>query len=82
MKTTTTTQPTELKRVTSRIANAVMAFCQGKSEFHAAALREHVDGECGATAPGSAHRVLRSLRAQGLLDYKCINRRDSLYQSL
>lgn len=79
---TTTEQPTELKRVTSRIANAVLAFCHGKNEFHAAALREHVDTKCGVTAPGSADRVLRSLRAQGLLDYKCISRRDSLYQLL
>ena len=74
-------QQKNLNRVSSRIAAAILEFCTEGREFHADELRRHVDG-CVATgvAPGSADRILRDLRKRRKLNYKVLNRKNSLYR--
>jgi DNA-binding PadR family transcriptional regulator len=81
------TNAEHLERVSSRIGRAILEFLRGRMatkhvEFHAEELRKHVDDAVGWTAPGSADRILRDLRSKGVLDYKVVNRRDSLYRVL
>lgn len=71
-----------LDRVGSRIGKAVMEFCRTHPTFHAQELRDYVAAETGIIAPASADRVLRDLRQKGLIDYKIVNRRASLYEVL
>lgn len=77
-------QPGELARVTSAIAQAILGFLRarlnnGMPEFHAEELRQWVKASL-QTAPASADRVLRDLRAAGRVRYVVINRRASLYR--
>ena len=75
-----------LERVSERIAGAIMQFRQNcavynRDEFRAEDLRMFVFRSCcGHMAPGSADRVLRSLRSQKKLDYVVVNRRQSIYR--
>lgn len=70
-----------LDRVTSRIGAAIEDFkSQSGPEFHADDLRRFVEARVGLSAPGSADRVLRSLRAQGRINYDVISRSRSLYR--
>lgn len=75
-----TVQEAQLDRVCSRIAAAIVGFAVAGRQFRADELRQHVKAECGELAPGSADRVLRDLRKRGLVNYRCINRKDSLYE--
>jgi len=74
-------QDRQLERVSTRIAAAIVQFCKARVglEFHAAELREHVDAQCGATAPGSADRVLRDLRQRAVIAYRVVSRKHSRY---
>jgi len=77
-------QAEELERVSERIGSAVLTFLLRVGtggQFHAEALRDWVVSEVHA-APSSADRVLRELRLKGAIDYKVLNRRQSLYQVL
>jgi DNA-binding PadR family transcriptional regulator len=73
-------QPRQLRRVRSNIGAAVMEFLQERGlhgTFHAKELHDHVGA---GVAPASADRVLRSLRADGLVDYVVVNRAASSYR--
>jgi hypothetical protein len=74
-------QRAEFARVSSRIAKSIVEFCEARSgqTFHADELRAHVAQKCGPSAPGSADRILRSLRQSGHVRYALLNRRQSLY---
>lgn len=60
-----------------------MAFCRSRvgKTFRAADLAAHVQAECGG-APASADRVMRQLKAQGLIDVSVVDRSSSLYRVL
>lgn len=73
-------QRENLERVSSRIARAILEFCQLHHRFHADDLRRFVIRETGIAAPASADRVLRDLRQHHKLDYKVVSRRESLYE--
>lgn len=75
-------QQMELFRVTERIGQLVLEFFRAHQvgeEFHAEDLRRFVDKHC-VSAPGSADRVMRSLRKQGLINYSVVSRKSSLYR--
>jgi len=75
-------QAENLERVSGRIGAAILSFCRGRvgKTFHADELRLAVESSCGHTAPGSADRILRALRAQHRIDYAVLNRAKSLYR--
>lgn len=70
----------ELTRVCDRIGDAIIAFMRSAEAFHADELRASVIATVGVIAPGSADRVLRDLRQRGLVNYRVLNRRQSLYE--
>jgi hypothetical protein len=75
-------QGENLERVNQRIGESVLEFHDSwgyDRPFHADDLRNFVIGHA-QVAPASADRILRDLRQRGLLDYKIVNRRQSLYQ--
>jgi hypothetical protein len=74
-------QQMQLFRVSDRISGLVIEFFQSVAiggTFHAEELRAFVDSHC-KSAPGSADRVMRSLRKSGVINYRVINRKSSLY---
>jgi hypothetical protein len=73
-------QPEHLERVFSRIARAILEFCRDHRQFHADDLRRAVIIATGITAPASADRILRDLRQRGVIDYRVVDRRASLYE--
>jgi hypothetical protein len=75
-------QDRQIKRVAGKIAPAILSFIRTLgvgSEFRASELHSYV-GEQFGTAPASADRILRLLRAEGKLDYRVVDRRASLYR--
>lgn len=72
----------ELKRVTGRIEGAIVEFAglTRHRAWHADDLRRHVASVVGPVSPASPDRVLRQLRQTRLLDYRVINRAQSLYE--
>ena len=72
-------QDEHIKRVTSKIGRAIIDFCRPGREFRADELRNYVSAHC-KVAPASADRILRDLRAQKMLNYEILNRRQSLYR--
>lgn len=78
-------QSDNLARVRARLSDAVLTFCASRlllcPTFRMTELQEYVAGEV-AGAPASPDRVLRLLRAEGLLRYEVIDRRGSLYRIL
>jgi hypothetical protein len=78
-------QQENLERVTARIGAAIIEFCLKKlastdRSFHAEDLRRYVTLKTGISAPASADRVLRDLRQRGVITYRVLNRRESLYE--
>ena len=73
-------QREQLDRVSSRIGSAVLGFCQDHRQFHAGDLHAHVERATGVSAPASADRILRNLRQRGVVDYRVVSRRESLYE--
>ena len=73
-------QPVMLERVNLRIGRAIVDFCSTQKKFHADDLRKHVSKNVGKVAPGSADRILRDLRRRGVLNYRELSRRASLYE--
>lgn len=73
-------QEENIDRVSSRIAWAIIEFCQTHKRFHADELRKYVIAQTGISAPGSADRILRDLRSRGIIRYHVVNRRESLYE--
>jgi hypothetical protein len=81
------TQTENLNRVSNRIADAIMSFVEfkkatGERHFYVGDLHSFVQATGGFAAPSSPDRVLRSLRQAGYLDYKVVNRAQSLYYIL
>lgn len=76
-------QRDNIERVSARIAGVIIEFCTHRTRrglFYAEELRDFV-GQCvGATAPGSADRILRDLRQRGVINYRVLSRRESLYE--
>ena len=80
-------QDENIDRVRGRIGVTVREFVEHALAskdplFHADDLRRVVIAVHGWSAPASADRILRDLRRKGLLNYKVVNRRGSLYQAL
>jgi len=78
-------QDQELRRCTSKMAQAILQFCRGRlsenaAQFHAEDLRRYLSYDHINFAPGSPDRVLRALRAKRLLEYQNVDRRNSLYE--
>ncbi|MCX8512645.1 MAG: hypothetical protein ORN83_12890 [Chthoniobacteraceae bacterium] len=73
-------QPEMLERINLRIGKAIIEFCSMQKKFHADDLRKHVSKNVGKVAPGSADRILRDLRSRGVLNYRVLSRRASLYE--
>jgi hypothetical protein len=78
------TLDTELKRVSLRIAEAVLDFARQRagSAFYMEQLNRHVADAVGTVAPDSPGRILRDLRKKQRLDYQVVSRSDSLYEFL
>jgi hypothetical protein len=76
-------QADNLQRVASRIERLILDFARTRwlsnPTFHMQDLTSYVDNRA-PIAPDSAGRILRHLRAAGLVDYVVLNRRASLYQ--
>jgi len=71
----------ERARVRSRIGSLILEFCSPNRIFHMDDLARWVKcWEGNHIAPDSPGRILRQLRQQGLLNYKVVSRRQSLYQ--
>jgi len=73
--------PGERSRVYSKIAPIILDFARQNAGrlFHVEDLRVHVLQSAPDIAPDSPGRILRLLRQQGKLNYRVIDRRDSLY---
>ena len=67
-----------------RIANAVIDFVNRHIDqiFTASELRGYVRTLAGDTAPGSADRIMRQLRKEGVVNYELISRNRSQYKGL
>ena len=77
-----TEQPKQIKRVRSKIGQAIVDFCADHPTFYADNLRAYVALRCGSTAPASADRILRDLRRKDILNYEVISRTNSHYRVL
>jgi hypothetical protein len=73
-------QRENLERVATRVGAAIIAFCETHRRFHAEELRTAVIRATGIAAPASADRILRELRQRGVIDYRVVDRRASLYE--
>ena len=77
-------QKENLTRVSRKIAGVITAFydIDRSRQFHMQDLQQYVKMKIPDTSPDSPSRILRDLRKKGVLDYKVIKRKDSLYQFL
>jgi hypothetical protein len=78
-------QRQNIERVNTAIASLVVAFLRRNmnQEFHVESLRQYVFSNVqGYVAPASPDRILRDLRQKGVIDYRVVNRRQSLYMAL
>ena len=78
-------QTANLARVETRLGTQILWFCKervnaNRREFHMDDLRKHLASEGILFAPASPDRVLRQLRILKVLDYRVVNRRQSLYE--
>lgn len=73
----------ELKRVRHNIADLILTFCRTRQApvFFMRDLHDYILA-ASQIAPASADRVLRDLRARGLVNYRVIHRRNSQYELL
>lgn len=78
----TASNQAHLARVSSKIGDAILAFCRGRTQFHMQELVDGVQDDGAAIAPDSASRILRDLRAKGVLNYRVLSRRNSHYELL
>ena len=75
----------ERRRVAAKVSQAVEAFFRlygidGK--FHGEDLEDYVDA-CGIKCRAeSVQRIMRDLRQEGAINYRCRSRAESLYQIL
>jgi hypothetical protein len=77
-----TEQARQLKRVSGALADLVLSFLRERGvggSFRMSDLGKHVQDR-HPCAPGSESRILRSLRASGVIGYDLLNRTHSLYR--
>lgn len=76
--------PDERERVRGRIADAVIAFVrEHPGQFHMSGLLAFVASRMGRfVAPDSPSRILRALAADGVVAYRVVSRRHSLYTAI
>lgn len=75
-------QPAQMKRVSERIAGAIIEFFRSRHDgilYYGEELRQWVIGQVGVIAPASATTVMRDLRQKGIIGYEVVSRKDSLY---
>ena len=73
----------DLARVSDAISDTILEFerCLApRRTFQVEELRRFVTDRFPTIAPDSPGRILRAMRTKGLLDYRILNRRASLYQ--
>lgn len=76
-------QAEQIERVSERIAAVVMEFFKRPDRrFYADELRSFIAAKIGLVAPGSPDRIMRDLRQKGRIDYRVVNRSESLYEIL
>jgi hypothetical protein len=79
-------QRKQIKRVRGKIHQAILHFfgiLRPHSQFTGAALYIHIQDRCTEEiAPDSPGRIMRLLRTEGLINYKVVSRKDSLYEVL
>ena len=77
-----TQQQLHLERVADNIGALVVEFCRARIGvmFNAAELRAHVTRAVPTIAPESPGRILRDLKARGVVDYELVSRSRSLYR--
>jgi hypothetical protein len=74
-------QTKQLARVEARLAQAIQDYIVRPGQrFHLTDLTEWVRAKVGECAPDSPARILRKLRNDGVLNYRCVNRAQSLYE--
>jgi hypothetical protein len=78
-------QQKHLKRAQDRLGTAILEFCKLRrfsagSLFHMDDLRKYLTDAGIVFAPASPDRVLRHLRTIKMVNYRVVNRRQSLYQ--
>lgn len=70
-------------RTEPTIGSLVETFVSKNTRFNAADLRKYIAFKLkGKPAPASSDRILRDLRAEGKINYRVVNRRESLYEVL
>lgn len=72
------------RRVSAKIGAAIssfMAIHEGR-EYRNSDLHEFVSATCGPIAPGSADRIARQMRTDGLIAFRVVSRPKSLYLAL
>lgn len=76
-------QAEQLARVSGRLAEPVAGFVRAHigQMFHAHELCDQLAMD-GYLAPESAMRVMRDLRARGVINYRVVDRSQSLYEAL
>ena len=77
-----TQQQMHLERVADNIGALVVEFCRERVGvmFYAVELRAYVTRVCPSIAPESPGRVLRELKARGVVRYELVSRAQSLYR--
>ena len=76
-------QQEQLTRVSAKIGGVIIRFFSDKSfgfRFHMKDLLTAVRSEFPYIAPDSPSRVMRDLRQKSVIDYRVINRKNSLYE--
>jgi hypothetical protein len=82
----TNEQPEHIERVSARIGRSIVSFCRDRLVhtterlFTMQELVDAVHAACGVVAPDSPSRILRYLKAQGVVRYDLVSRRASLYR--
>jgi hypothetical protein len=70
----------DLERVEQSIAPVVLDFCREGKIFHMADLATEVADRVGPIAPNSAGRILTLLGRAGRVNYRVIDRANSIYE--
>lgn len=78
----------DLARPANALRPAILDYCRAiaagrtpaSRSFHMADLLAAVEQRVARLAPDSVSRILRDLRSQGVLSYRCIDKAKSLYE--
>lgn len=81
------TENQDIKRVGLNLNQVIVEFWKQKlnsvsARFTATELRQYVQKHNFGTAPASADRILRNLRAAKKVNYAVVNRSKSLYEMI